>query len=329
MNVPRTMAAAYVNRLGDPAEIDYGELPVPRPGPDEVLINAIGSAVNHVDTFVRSGSFPTPIRFPFVIGRDVAGTVVAVGDRVDQFRVGDRVWCNSMGHGGRQGVAAEYAAAPAERVYPVPPGVDPTTAVAVAHPAATAYLALIAHGGLRSGQTVYIGGGAGQVGSALITIAHQHGARIVASAAEHDREYCLGLGADHVLDYKNSGLFDQLAEWAPGGVGIAIDTSGRQDLSMMLSDIALGGRVVLLAGMGSRVSLDVGSLYTRDRSLIGFVISNATVDQLAAAAAQINGLLAQNTLGAREITRMPLSRAADAHEQMERGRVRSRIVLQP
>lgn len=323
------MAAAYVQQLGGPDQINYGELPLPDPGPGDVLIKVDGVAVNHVDTFVRSGSFPTALPSPFIVGRDLVGTVAGVGQNVDQFRVRDRVWCNSLGHAGRQGAAAQYALAPADRVYRLPDDADPTTAVAVAHPAATASLALSVHGRLRAGETLYVAGGAGHVGSALITFGKEYGASVVTSAAEHDRDYCSALGADRVLDYQDSGLFDHLKEFAPDGVDVAIDTSGRQDLAAMISTLALGGRIVLLAGMGASAALDVGSLYTRDRSLIGFVISNAGSDQLAAAAEEINALLARQTLAPRMITPMPLSKAATAHDQLERGRTRSRIVLQP
>jgi NADPH:quinone reductase-like Zn-dependent oxidoreductase len=97
-------------------------------------------AVNPVDTYVRTGRSRTPVAFPFVVGRDLVGTVAAVGSEAVPFRVGDRVWCNSLGHEGRQGSFAELAVVPADRLYPLPQGVDPGLAVAVAHPAGTAYL---------------------------------------------------------------------------------------------------------------------------------------------------------------------------------------------
>jgi NADPH:quinone reductase-like Zn-dependent oxidoreductase len=99
MELPATMNAAYVTELGGPDTIRYGQLPVPQPDRYEVLISAAGIAVDPVDTFVRSGSFPTQIPFPFIVGRDVCGTVAAAGDEVDQFGLGERVWCNSLGHG--------------------------------------------------------------------------------------------------------------------------------------------------------------------------------------------------------------------------------------
>jgi NADPH:quinone reductase-like Zn-dependent oxidoreductase len=101
-------------------------------------VRADAIAVDPVDAFVRSGAYATPTPFPFVVGRDVVGTVAETGPGAVGFRVGDRVWCNSLGHGGRQGACAEYSVVPVDRLYHLPDGVDPVTAVAALHPAATA-----------------------------------------------------------------------------------------------------------------------------------------------------------------------------------------------
>jgi len=113
---------------------------VPSPGPTDVLVRVEMVAANPVDTFIRSGRYPTPTPFPFVVGRDLIGTIAAAGDG-SHFSAGDEVWCNSLGHEGRRGSFAEYAVAPQERCDRMPPGVDRAVLVAIAHPAATAYLA--------------------------------------------------------------------------------------------------------------------------------------------------------------------------------------------
>jgi hypothetical protein len=103
------MRAAYVTELGAADAIRVGELPVPAAGPTDVLVRVEVVAVNPVDTMVRSGAYPTPTPFPFVIGRDLVGTVAVAAPGAAGFAPGDRVWCNSLGHGGRQGSFAEYA----------------------------------------------------------------------------------------------------------------------------------------------------------------------------------------------------------------------------
>src|SRR5581483_10985689 len=105
-----------------------GELPVPAAGACDVLVKVNAVAVNQVDTYIRSGRYPVPMPSPFVVGRDLVGTVAAARPE-SGFAPGQQVWCNSLGHGGRQGSFSEYAVVPAERLYPLPEA-DPVTAVA-------------------------------------------------------------------------------------------------------------------------------------------------------------------------------------------------------
>jgi NADPH:quinone reductase-like Zn-dependent oxidoreductase len=167
--------AAYITELRPAESIRVGELPVPVPGPTDVLVRVEVVVVDPVDTMVRSGAYPTPTPFPFVVGRDLVGTVAEAGAGAAGFAPGDPVWCNSLGHGGRQGSFAEYAVVAAERLYHLPAGVDPVAAVAVLHPAATAYLALFRHGGLSPTEAVYVAGAAGNVGTALTSLARTAG----------------------------------------------------------------------------------------------------------------------------------------------------------
>jgi 2-desacetyl-2-hydroxyethyl bacteriochlorophyllide A dehydrogenase len=324
------MRAAYIERLGTPAEIRYGELPAPRPGPTDVLVDITATTVNPVDTFVRSGVFRTPVSFPLVVGRDLVGTVAAAGPGAVGFQAGDRVWCNSLGHGGRQGAAAEQAVVPADRLYHLPDGVDPETAVTVVHPGATARLALFTHGGVQPGETVFIAGAAGNVGSALVVMAADAGARIVASAAARDAQYCRALGADEVFDYNDPDLAQRLKDTSPQGIDIWIDTFGANNLTTAVELLALRGRIVLLAGVAARPVLPLGPFYQKDAAVLGFVISHASAAELAAAAVSVNRLLAAGRLRPRTTERVPLRAVAAAHRRMEAGELRGkRLVIRP
>ena len=95
------MRAAYITELGPAEAIRVGDLPVPVPGPTDVLVRVEVVVVNPVDILVRSGGYSTPTPFPFVVGRDLVGTAAEVGAGTVGFAAGDRVWCNSLGHGGR------------------------------------------------------------------------------------------------------------------------------------------------------------------------------------------------------------------------------------
>lgn len=321
------MRAAYIEELGPPEVIRWGELPPPVPEAGEVLVDVLATAVDPVDTFVRSGVFRTPLPFPFVVGRDLVGTVASPGSG---FAAGETVWCNSLGHDGRQGAAAERAAVPADRLYRLPAGVRPQEAVAVFHPAATAYLALFTHGGLRDGQTVLVGGAGGNVGSALVELAACAGARVLATAAPRDHDHVRSLGAAEVVDYRAGDLVERLAALAPDGVDVHVDTSGRNDLRAAVALLARRGRVVLLAGARDEAALPVGPLYMKNGSLRGFAISHATVGELAAAAEAVNERLARGGLRPRAVEYAPLSETAHAHRRVERGELHGRrVVLLP
>src|SRR5699024_3182732 len=328
--LPARMRAAHVTELGPADHVRVGEMDVPSPGPTDVLVRVYASAVNPVDCFVRSGAYPTHTPFPFVVGRDLVGEVAVPGSGVSDFTAGERVWCNSLGHDGRQGAAAEYVLVPAERLYRLPAAVDPVTAVAVAHPVATAQLALFTHGGLQAGETVYVAGGGGHVGGSAIVLAARAGARVLASAGAADREYCRRLGADTVFDYRDPGLGGQLRTAAPAGVDVHLNTSGKHDLALAVEVLARRGRIVLMAGIGATPELPVGKLYTRGGSTVGFAISNATIPELAAAAARINQLLAEGELAPRRVTALQLDSTAKANHWMETGQARGkRLVVQP
>ncbi len=197
------MFAGYIDEVGPSDNIRYGELPVPDIGPRDVLVRAETMAVNHVDRFVRSGEYQTRLTFPFVVGRDLVDTVTAVtavSDDATQFRIGDRVWTNSLGYDGRQGSFSEYVAIPQDRAYPLPDGVDPAEAVSMLHTMATAYLGICREGAIGEGDTVFVGGAGGGVGSAAVQLAAERGARVLASASPEDFDWVRSCGADKVFD---------------------------------------------------------------------------------------------------------------------------------
>ncbi|GAA4771074.1 NADPH:quinone reductase [Streptomyces sanyensis] len=324
------MRAAFIEELGPAENIRYGDVEAPLPGPTDVLVEVEAVSANPVDTFVRSGLFATPMEFPFVVGRDLVGTVVTAGPGAPGFAPGDRVWCNSLGHGGRQGAAAEQAVVPADRLYHLPPGVEAAQAVAVVHPAATAHLALFRHGRLRAGETVLVAGAGGNVGGALVVMAAEAGARVVATASAADADHCKALGAETVLDYRAPGLRERIRRACPRGVDVHADTSGANDLATAVDVLAPRGRIVLLAGARSEPVLPAGPLYMKDGAVVGFVISHATTAELAEAATAINRLLSDGRLRPRAVEPAPLADAARTHRRIEDGELHGRrVVLLP
>lgn len=342
------MRAAYIKRLGPADEIVYGELPDPLPTPGEVLVEVAAVAVNPVDVLIRAGRYRTPMTFPFVIGRDLVGRVVEVprlhtpprldapgpdlpggdgsatgGHLAGPFAPGDWVWCDSLGHAGRQGSFADLAVVSTDRLYPLPAGADPVTTVAALHSMATAWLGLFRHARLHPGESVLIGGAAGGVGSAAVQLAAAAGARVVATAHPRDTGWCRSLGAAEVLDYRDYQL-------PPGSVDVFWDTYGAQDLALAARALRVGGRIVLAAAAQPTVELPLRAIYTKDITMVGFAISNASVPDLAGAAAAINERLAAGTLRVRVAQVLQLSQAARAHAWLESDeRPSGKLVLRP
>ncbi len=323
------MLAAYVTELGSPENIRVGELPTPAFGPTDVLVRPEAFEVNQVDTLVRSGGFPTSTPFPFVIGRDLVGTVQAAGQGAVGFAEGEKVWCNSLGHGGRQGSFAEQVTVAADRLYHLPDGVDPVGAVAVLHGAGTAWLALFREACLRTAETIVVGGAAGGVGSAAVQLAASAGADVLATAKSEDAEWCRSSGARDVFDFRDADVNDRLRDAAPDGVDVYWDTSGHTDFEAIAPLLAPGARVVVTAATHPKPILPAAQYYTHDVSVHGFVISNAPVSDLAAAADTVNVRLADGTLRPRIGVRLPLSDAAEAHRLQEAGEPSGRIVVLP
>jgi NADPH:quinone reductase-like Zn-dependent oxidoreductase len=322
----RRRLAAYVEQRGPAGSIRVGELPVPDLGPDDVLVAVSEVSVNPVDTYVRSGRYDTPIPLPFIVGRDLVGTVAAVGSAVRGLAEGDAVWANSLGHAGRQGASTELAVVARDRLYRLPAGVDPEAAVAVAHPAVTAYLGWFLRARIRPGWTVFVGGGAGNVGISAIEMARFAGARVVASARDVHTERVLAAGADAVVDYRSPDLADRIATAAPDGVDVYWDTSGTNDSEVAAAVLKPGGRMLVTAAR-TPVTVALAPLYTHDITIDGFVISRASAAEFAQAAELINTMLAAGRLTTRITERLPLARAADAHRLMEDGEVDGRLLL--
>ena len=327
--MPSSRTAAYVDALGPVDAIRVGTLPVPELGPDDVLVAVDAVAANPVDTYVRSGQYATPIPLPLILGRDLVGTVVEVGAGVQSWRPGDAVWGNSLGHDGRQGSFTDFAVVAADRLYRVPDGVDVETVVAVAHPAITAYLGWFVHARIRPEMTVFIGGGAGNVGTAAIQLARRAGVRVIASAREEHADRCRAAGADVVVDYRSADLAEQVRAAAPDGVDVLWDTSGTNDFGVATAVLAPGATILVTASRQPTTPVSFAPLYTRDTRVLGFVVSRAAVGDLARGAQLINQLLADGALTARIADRLPLSAAAAAHTRLESGDVDGRLVLRP
>ena len=161
------MLAAYITETGEPTKIEYGELPKPQPAQGDVLVKVEAVAVNPIDTYIRSGMIAMPLKYPYILGCDLAGTIESVGLKVRRFKVG-MAWGTNQGLFGRQGTFAEYAAIDEKWLYPIPPTETAAEAAAGALVGITAYLGLFRVARLQTGELVFVNGGSGGIGSSVI-----------------------------------------------------------------------------------------------------------------------------------------------------------------
>ena len=171
------MKAAYITETGSPDVIQYGEVETPSPTGHEVLVKVGAVSLNPIDTYIRNGANFWELPQPFVVGCDVAGTIEAVGPEVTRFKVGDRVWGSNQGLLGRQGTFAEYCSIEEDWLYPSPEGVADETLAACALVGITAHLGLFQNARLQPGETLFVNGGSGGVGSMVIQMAKASEAR--------------------------------------------------------------------------------------------------------------------------------------------------------
>ena len=317
------MKAAYINRTGGPEVIVYGELPTPKPGRQQCLVKVAAVDVNPIDVYVRSGMVPGQLSFPFILGRDLAGTVVETGPDVKRFKPGDRVWGTNQGFGNRPGTFAEFAAVDVQWLYPIPAGVSEEEAVAVSLVGVTAHLGLVQKAKVQAGDVVFVNGGAGGVGSCVVQMAKALGARVIATAGSDEKvAACRPLGADLAINYRTADVAAAVKAFTPTGLNVWWETAREPDFDRAVSLLAARGRMVLMAGREARPPFPVGPFYVKDCSLHGFAMFNATAAEMGAAAADINRWLAEGKLKARIYRVLPLAQAAEAHRLQEESTVR-------
>ena len=330
------MKAAYINQTGPPENIIYGDLPVPKPGPTQCLVKMGAVAVNPVDTYIRSGLVQMQLPLPFIVGCDLAGTVAEAGVNVTRFKRGDRVWGTNQGLLGRQGTFAEYAAVDECWLYPTPTGVSDEQAAAISLVGITAHLGLARDAKLKKGETIFVNGGSGGVGSAVVQMSKAMGARVVTTAGSDEKaEACRQLGADAVINYKTEGIDAALKAFAPAGVNVWWETLREPNFERAISHLASRGRMIVMAGREARPVFPVGPFYVKGCSLHGFVMFMASPDEQRACADEINRWLKEGKLRAKIDRVMPLSDTASAHRLQEEntigkaGTLAGKIVLKP
>jgi NADPH2:quinone reductase len=330
------MKAAYIQQTGTPDVIVYGDLPDPKAKRTECLIRVSAVDVNPIDVYIRSGLIPAKLSFPFIIGRDLAGTVVEAGIAVKRFKAGDRVWASNQGADGRPGTFSELVAVDERWLNMIPQSVSDVDIVALSLVGITAHLGLVRKTKLKGGETLFVNGGSGGVGSSVVQMAKILGARVITTAGSDEKvKICRDLGADLALNYKTQDVDASIKEFAPKGINVWWETLREPNFERVIPLLATRGRMIVMAGREARPALPVGPFYVKDCSLHGLAMFNATPSEQRAAAEDINQWLVEKTLKARIDRVLSLSQAAEAHRLQEEstigknGALAGKVVLKP
>jgi len=312
------MRAITIPEYGEPEVLAIAEVPDPEPGPDEILVSVLHTAVNRADTLQRRGAYPDPVRRPVEIpGLEYAGVVEAVGPRVTSWSVGQRVMGIESG-----ACYAERLVTHERQAMPVPDSIATADAAAIPEVFLTAWDALVVQGGLTSGRWALVHAGASGVGTAAIQIAKAIGARIAVTCSVGKMSACSVLGADLVIERSPNDWAAELTRVIPGGVDVVLDVIGGDEVDRNLGVVRREGSIVQVGLMGGgRTPVNLGLLLTKRVHWIGTTLRARPLEAKIAITqrfiAEVLPLFDSGSLVPVIDSRFALDQAAAAHRHME------------
>jgi NADPH2:quinone reductase len=323
-----TMKAIQVTQVGGPEAMQVADLPIPQPKANEAVVKLAASGVNFIDVYVREGRYKAPL--PVIPGQEGAGVVTAIGSDVTLVTVGDRVaWCSILGS------YAEYAAVPADRLVKIPDGVSDQQATAAMLQGMTAHYLSHDTYPLKQGETALIHAAAGGVGQLLVQMAHNIGARVIATVSTEEKaELARGAGAHDVILYTKSDFEVETKRLTGGkGVDVVYDSVGKTTFEKGMNVLRPRGMMALFGGSSGPVPpfdpmvlAQKGSLYVTRPTLVAYI---ATREDLVARSSAVFGMISTGKLKLRIEHTYPLAEAPRAHRDLEGRKTTGKILLIP
>jgi putative PIG3 family NAD(P)H quinone oxidoreductase len=314
----------------EPGVVELQEVPDPVPGPDEVLIDIVSTALNRADLLQVRGLYPDPRprRGPEIPGLEFAGTVAAVGERVTLWQPGDAVMAIDAGGG-----HAERICVHERQLLAVPPSIPLADAGAIPEVFLTAWDALVVQGGLTSGRWALVHAGASGVGTAAIQVARAIGARIAVTCSAGKAAICDSLGADLVLERSPADWAANARTAVPEGFDVVLDVIGGDEVARNLAVVARQGTIIQVGVMGGgRTTVDVGLLLAKRIAWVGTTLRARPIEEKVAVtrrfAAEVLPLFGPGGLRPVIDSRYPLERVVEAHAHMEANANAGKIVLE-
>ena len=322
------MRAIQITKTGGPEVLELVELPQPGPKAGEALVKIAASGVNFIDTYLREGRYPAPL--PFVPGQEAAGTVVALGEGVSEFAVGERVaWAHT------RGAYAEFACVPVSALVRVPAEVSLDDAAAVLLQGMTAAYLVYSTYKIQRGDTVLVHAGAGGVGLLLTQMAKRLGATVLTTVSTDEKaDLSRSAGADHVILYTQENFADAVKKFTGGaGLPVVYDSVGKTTFEDSLKCLRSRGLMVLFGGSSGAVPpfdlirlSGMGSLYITRPTMVDYTRTRVELEQLAA---EVFGAVASGALKVRIGHRYKLEDAAQAHRDLEGRKTTGKVLLVP
>ena len=325
----QTMRAAHFNAPGGPDVLQLVTLPVPQPGPGEVLVRVAFAGVNRPDVIQRQGFYPPPPGASPLLGLEISGEAVALGEGVDPALLGQKLCALTPGGG-----YAEYCRVPADHCLPVPDGLPMEQAAALPETLFTVWHNVFERGYASEGETILVHGGTSGIGSMAIMLGKHFGLTVIVTCGGADKcAAALAIGADHAIDYKAADFVEEVARITDGqGVHLVLDMVAGDYVARNLKCLREDGRHVTIAVQGGlQATINMAEVMRRRLHLTGSTLRPRSNQFKALLAQEIVGLawplVAAGKLHPVMDQTFPLAEAAAAHARMEAGDHIGKIVL--
>ena len=324
------MKAIRAHSFGGPEVLQLETVDDPIPGPGEVVVELRAAGVNPADTYMRSGTYAILPKLPYIPGGDGGGVVSAIGPDVTEHKVGDRVFVGTALSFDLTGCYAEKVKRKASEVLSLPKGVTFAQAAAFGVSYPTAHYALFERGGARAGETVFIHGASGSVGSSAIQLAKRAGLTVIGSAGtSKGLELVRTEGADHAVNHTEQGYMNEVRRFTGGkGPELILEMLANINLAADMDVVAKFGRIIVIGNRGE-ITINPRVAMAKDLDIRGLVLWNATAAQVKSMMLDILAGVAEGSLRPVVGREMPLSEAAAAHIAVLEHGVSGKLVLIP
>src|SRR5215831_9387474 len=330
MSTPKTMRYVNAREPGPPEVLEVAQMAVPSPKPGEVLVEVAYAGVNRPDCVQRAGLYPPPPDASPVIGLEVSGRVVALGDGVTQWKVGDVICALTPGGG-----YAEYCTVPAVCCLPLPRGMYALEAASLPENYFTVWNNVFDRVHLVAGETILVHGGSSGIGLTAIQLAKAFGARVITTVGSGDKaKFCRDIGADHVINYREQDFVAEVASiTGKRGVNVVLDMVGGDYIEKNLKCLALEGRMAIIAFMqGSKVTVELRHIMMKRLTVTGSTLRASPLSRKAEIATSLRDkvwpLFEAGKLRTVIHQVFALGEAAAAHRLMESSAHIGKIMLQ-